>query len=115
MSEFVWPAVVALVAVLAFIRFRPAASSGSPRLKVVKRLQRQVKELERKQGELLTEMEARTKSYLDELSVIKEQAAKRLNDFSIDMTDLKNEFTSIRNRASFRTVVSESKDRASGG
>jgi hypothetical protein len=98
-----WPAVVCLVAVLAFVRFRPSAPPV--RLKRLRQLEAKVKRLERQRTELLGELETRAKAHADELVVIKGQVADRLNAFAEDMNMLKVEFSGIKNRAGLKAVV----------
>lgn len=103
MNEFVWPAVVCVVAVLAFLRFRPR--SAVVKVKRVRLLEKKVRVLERQRAELLGEIESKAKVRAEELEVIKGQVADRLNAFAEDMTLLKNEFSSIKNKAGLKAIV----------
>lgn len=101
--ELVWPGVVCVVAVLAFLRLRPTAPPVTQ--KRVRQLEKKMKALEKKRDELLADMATREKAHRDELMLIKEQASERLNAFAADMTLLKQEFSTIKNKAGLKAVV----------
>lgn len=107
MNDLVWPAVVCVVAVLAFLRFRPAAPSVS--VKRVRQLEKKLKraeaDREAERARLLEESKKQAKAYAEELNLIKGQVQDRLNAFAEDMTLLKQEFSSIKTKAGFKAVV----------
>jgi hypothetical protein len=107
MNELVWPAVIAFVAVLTFLRLRPARAVVSP--KKHRALARRVTQLEKANDELLAEMEKRAKTYLDDTALMKKQASELLNAMAADVTELKAAFSSVRTKAGLRAVVEASR------
>lgn len=111
MNEYVWPAVVALVAVLAFLRLRPPPR-GAKQI-VVRRLQKQVKALQAERKKLREEMLAEFEPLRAEVDKVMKKFPVELNKvvqaIANDVEALKGDWVSMNTKANLRKMVDESK------
>jgi hypothetical protein len=112
LSEYVWPAVVALVAVLAFLRLRrpPLGAKKSD----VRRLRKEVAALKRKLEKVSGEgLEEQLKPLRDQVDKVTKAFPKEVNavvqNIANDVMELKGEWTSMNVKANLKKLVDDSK------